>query len=127
MSMKIDFNKLYSKLDELKGKAKNENLDKCLDTTKPIIQNAMNNNVPIDTGELKSNLGEIDKKGTGQGRTLVMGVKREAKQIEKDKAYYNYYGTKHIVGTHWMEKAFNSCKGEANEQLKKSLKEVFKL
>lgn len=73
MSMKIDFNKLYSKLDELKGKAKNENLDKCLDATKPIIQNAMNNNVPIDTGELKSNLGEINKKGTGQGRTLVMG------------------------------------------------------
>lgn len=127
MTIKIDFTSLYGKLDELSRKAQNETLDKALDDTKPIILMAMVEESPFDTGELSRNLGEVEKKGTGRSRALVMGVRKEANELEKKKAYYNHYGTTYIAGTHWMEKAFNNCKKDANEQLKKSLKELFKL
>lgn len=127
MSIKIDFTSLYGKLDELSRKVQNETLDKALDDTKPIMLMAMVDASPFDTGELSRNLGEIEKKGTGRSRTLIMGVRKEASELEKKKAYYNHYGTIYIAGNHWMEKAFNNCKKDANEQLKKSLKELFKL
>lgn len=127
MTIKIDFTNLYGKLDELSRKAQNETLDKALDDTKLIILMPMIDECPYDTGELSRNLGEVEKKGSGRSRTLVIGVKKDASELEKKKAYYNHYGTRYIAGTHWMEKAFNNCKKDANNQLKKSLKELFKL
>lgn len=127
MTIKIDFTNLYGKLDELSRKAQNETLDKALDDTKPIIIMAMAEEAPYKTGDLVRSLGEVEKKGTGRSRTLIMGVRKDAGELEKKKAYYNHYGTIYIAGTHWMEKAFNNCKKDANEQLKQSLKELFKL
>lgn len=125
MGMEFNFNNLEAKLDEMAKKVGNEILDAALDAGVQVFEERMEANVPIDTSELKGNLGEIKKTGSGTGRKSILGIKSNDRDIIA-RGYYQEYGTERMSGKHWMKKSFDEAKTKANEKIIEVLREALK-
>lgn len=126
MGLKIDFSKVQAKLDEMSKKMQGETLNEALEAgAKPVID-ALKRNSPYNSKNngkhLKDTLDKIKIKGSKTNKTIEVGVNSEDRNII-ERAYYNHYGTCCIAGNHFMNKAFDESKVEANEEIKKVLKE----
>lgn len=125
MGLEFNFSNLESKLDDMTRKAGNELLDSALDAGVEVFEERMEANVPVDTAELKGNLGELKKTGSGTSRKSIVGIKSDDRDIVA-RGYYQEYGTERMTGKHWMKKSFEEAKSEANEKIIEVLREAFK-
>lgn len=122
MGLEFDFSKVEKKFNDLERKFQKEIADKALDAAEEQILNSMIKNVPVDTSELKSNLGQIKRSGSGISRKTNIGINSEDRSIV-ERGYYQEYGHTRLVGKHWMKKSFDEAKPKANEAIIKILKE----
>lgn len=122
MGLEFDFSKVEKRFNDLERKLQKEIADKALDAAEDAILNSMIKNVPVDTAELKSNLGQIKRSGSGISRKTNIGINSEDRSII-ERGYYQEYGHTTLVGKHWMKKSFNESKTKANEAIIKILKE----
>lgn len=126
MGLTFDFNQVYEKIEDMSNKMQNETLDKALEAgSKPIIK-SMEQNVLVDTGLLKSDLGEIKKTGSADNRKIEIGIKSNDRKIV-ERGYYAEYGNECQAASHWMKKSFNNSNNEAVEEIKKTLKSELNL
>ena len=126
MGLEFDFSALTNRLDSMAKKMQNSTLDKALDEGKKPVIEAMENNALVDTGELASSIGEIKKKGSGAGRTSVIGIDSEDRNVI-ERGYYAEYGTECQAAAHWMKKSFNEAKEQAKDKIIETLKEELDL
>ena len=126
MGLEVDFSKLNSRLDSMAKKMQTAALDKALDEGKKPIIEAMERNVLVDTSVLKNSLGELKKQGSGTKRTSVIGIDSEDRNVI-ERGYYAEYGTERQAASHWMKKSFHEAKGEAKDNIIKTLKEELDL
>ena len=126
MGLKVDFKKVNRKLENLAKKAQKTLIDEALKAgSKPILK-AMDRNVPIDSSDLKNNLGIVKFDGSGTERRIHIGIDSDDRDII-ERGYYQEYGNTNMIGKHWMKKSFDQAKSEANEEIKKVLIEELKL
>lgn len=126
MGLEVDFSKLSSRFDRMAKKMQNSALDKALDAGKKPVIEAMERNVLVDTSELKGNLGELKKQGSGTGRKSIIGITSEKRNVI-ERGYYAEYGTECQAASHWMKKSFDESKGEAKDKIINTLKEELDL
>ena len=126
MGLEIDFSGLTSRLDNMAKKMQTATLDKALDQGKKPLIEAMERNVLVDTAELKGNLGELKKEGSGINRKCIIGIDSEDRNII-ERGYYAEYGTERQAASHWMKKSFDEAKGQAKDNIIKTLKEELDL
>lgn len=122
MGIEFDFSNFEKAIEDMSKKMQNKTLDKALDAGKAPVLKAMDRNVAVDTRELKGNLGEIKKQGSGAGRQSVLGVTSKDRNIV-ERAYYDEYGTECQSARHWMKKSFTQAKDEAEKAIVEVLKE----
>lgn len=126
MGLQFDFSKVKQRIETIEKKAQREVLDRALDKGNKEIINALEINVPIDTGATKGDLGEISKTGSSTNRKSKLGVKSKEKSMIA-RVYYTEYGNRRQIGTHWMKKSFNQSKSSARKKIIESLKKDLKL
>lgn len=122
MGIEFDFSDFEKAIEDMSKKMQNKTLDKALDAGKAPVLKAMDRNVAVDTRELKGNLGEIKKQGSGAGRQSVLGVISKDRNVV-ERAYYDEYGTECQAARHWMKKSFTQAKDEAEKAIVEVLKE----
>lgn len=117
MALEFDFGELEQKLNNLSRKASNELTDKALQAGGDIILNEMNDNVPVDTGFLKSRL-DTKFKGSNINRKIDVGILNN----EDRSATYGYYqehGTARMTGKKWMKKSWQKSIKKASDEIGK--------
>lgn len=122
MGMTVDFAEVRKKMDEMSKKVAKTLADDCLDAAEKPIKRAMINNVPKDTGKLKSSIDQIKRTGSGAKRKTKVGVKSEDRKIIT-RGFYQEYGTARMLGKKWMKKSFELSKSEANQEIIKVIRE----
>ena len=121
MGIQFDISELEDALIGLSKKISDELLDEALESgSKPMLQ-AMNKNVPVDTGELKNSLGIIKKEGSKTNRKIHLGSTSNDRNIIA-RAYYQEYGNSNMNGKKWLKKSYDKSKDEAIENISKSIK-----
>lgn len=126
MGLEFDFSGLTSRFDNMAKKMQNVTLDKALDAGKKPILDTMERNVLVDTSELKDNLGEIKKQGSGTARKSIIGINSEDRNVI-ERGYYAEYGTERQAASHWMKRSFNESKEQAKNKMIEVLKEELDL
>lgn len=112
---------LQERLNNMAKKASSKEMDKVLDKGDKIILESMRETVPKDTGELHDSLGKIKRIGSGFNRTSVIGIATNDRKVI-ERGYYQEYGTRHMMGSNWIERGFQRAKGKAVTSMKDELK-----
>lgn len=117
MALEFDFGDLEQKLTGLSRKVSNELTDKALQAGSDIVLNEMVENVPVDTGFLKSKI-DIKMKGSRINRKTDIGILNNQDR-SATYGYYQEYGTARMTGKKWMKKSWQKSSKEAKEEIGK--------
>ncbi|MDK0957889.1 HK97 gp10 family phage protein [Clostridium perfringens] len=126
MGLQFDFSELKQKLSELDNKVQNEISEKALVAGAEPIEQKQKQLAPVKTGELKKSLVKGRVKKSKGIKKIKIGVKKEASQDIKDRAYYQNYGFRSRGGLFFMEQSIESTKSKAVEEMAKVIKEGLK-
>jgi HK97 gp10 family phage protein len=117
MALDFNFGDLEQKLNNLSRKVSNELTDKALQKGGDVVLNEMSENVPVDTGFLKSRI-DTKFKGSNINRKIDVGILNN-----KDRAatygYYQEHGTRRMIGKKWMKKSWQKSIKEASDEISK--------
>lgn len=125
MGLNLDSKQLKQRLQLLSKKTGRQTLDKALEAGGKVLVSAMEETVPVDTGELKSCLGKIGIEGSHLDRKILTGISTEDRNII-ERGYYQEHGHSTMVGKKWMKRASQNSKKEAVQTMVETLKEELK-
>lgn len=117
MGLEFDFGDLEQKLLHMSRKASNELTDKALKAGSDVVLDKMTENVPVDTGFLKSRL-DTKMKGSKINRKVDVGILNNQDR-EATYGYYQEYGSRSMVGKKWMKRSWQNSSKEAKEEIGK--------
>lgn len=112
MGLEFNLSDLEDALTGISKKISEQILDNALDAGANPVLKAMDNNVPVDTSELKKSLGEIKKDGSKTNRKIHLGSRSSDREIVA-RAYYQEYGNSNMNGKKWMKKSYNQSREKA--------------
>lgn len=125
MGLNLESKQLKQRLQLLSKKTGRQTLDKALEAGGNVLVSAMEETVPVDTGELKSCLGKIRIEGSHLERKILTGISTEDRAVI-ERGYYQEYGHSTMVGKKWMKRASQKSKKEAVQTMVETLKEELK-
>lgn len=123
MGLEYDFEGIKNRLETMQKKL--SVIDVALDEAKKPILKKMKSEVPKDTWELHNVLGEIERRGNGLNRKIVLGIDSNDRNII-ERGYYQEYGHSRMLGKKWMKRSFQLAKSEANKAILESLRRQLK-
>ena len=117
MALDFNFGDLEQKLNNLSRKVSNELTDKALQKGGDVVLNEMSENVPVDTGFLKSKL-DTKFKGSNINRKIDVGILNNQDR-SATYGYYQEHGTRRMTGKKWMKKSWQKSIKKASDEISK--------
>ena len=125
MGFDLDTSRLRQKLELMNKRMAKETLDKALEAGSQVITVAMEETVPVDTGELKSSLGKIRIEGSNLDRRILTGINSDKREVI-ERGYYQENGHSTMIGKKWMKRASLKSKKQAVQKMVETLQEELK-
>ena len=117
MALEFNFGDLEQKLNSLSRKLSNELTDKALQAGGNVVLNEMSENVPVDTGFLKSRI-DTKFKGSNINRKIDVGILNNQDR-SATYGYYQEHGTRRMTGKKWMKKSWQKSIKKASDEISK--------
>ena len=117
MAFEFSFGELEQKLNSLNRKLSNELTDKALQAGGDVVLNEMSENVPVDTGFLKSRI-DTKFKGSNINRKIDVGILNNQDR-SATYGYYQEHGTRRMTGKKWMKKSWQKSIKKASDEISK--------
>lgn len=122
MGVVFSMEEIEQRLVSMSKKMQNKAIDEVLEvSSKPVIEE-MDNNVPVDTEELKKSLGVIKIAGTGTKRKIHLGSTSKDRKIV-ERAFYQEYGNSSMLGSKWLKKSYQNTTDEVKKIVAEKIKE----
>ncbi len=125
MGLNLEVSRLRQKMETMNKRMAKQTLDKALESGGKVLVSAMEETVPVDTGELKASLGKIRIEGSNQDRKILTGIATDDREVI-ERGYYQEHGHSTMIGKKWMKQASLRSKKQAVETMIETLQEELK-
>lgn len=120
MSLEINTDDLMKKLQSLQKKMSNKISKEALEAGANVMLKSQKAEAPYDTGELKKSLDKSKVKTKKGSKSIDIGTMKAPKEVQKY-AYCQNYGFRGVLGTYFMEEAYEKGAPASLEVMKKTI------
>ena len=125
MGLDLNTSQLRRRLELMNKRMAKQTLDKALESGGKVLISAMEETVPVDTGELKAALGKIRIEGSNPDRKILTGIATDDREVI-ERGYYQEHGHSTMIGKKWMKQASLKSKKQAVQTMVETLQEELK-